>query len=66
MCSLDISSPYANILIAESIDTILNTLYVNNATYYNGTRRQHIITRMQHIITVREDGKTFGNYFNYL
>ena len=41
MCSLDISSLYTNIPVAETIDLILNKLYVNNTATYNGIRRDN-------------------------
>ena len=39
MCSLDISSLYTNIPVAETIDLILDKLYVNNTSIYNGISR---------------------------
>ena len=47
MYSLDISSLYANILVTESIDMILNELYVNNATLDNGIRRENFRKLLQ-------------------
>ena len=41
MCSLDISSLYTNIPVAETIDLILNKLYTTNTTTYNGIRREN-------------------------
>ena len=41
MCSLDISPLYTNIPVAETIDLILNKLYVNNTTTYSGIRREN-------------------------
>ena len=41
MCSVDISSLYTNILVAETMDLILNKLYVNTTRTYNEIRRDN-------------------------
>ena len=41
MYSLDISSLYTSIPVAETIDLILNKFYVNNTATYNGIRRDY-------------------------
>ena len=41
MCSLDISSLYTNIPVTESIDLILNELYINNGTLCNEIKQEN-------------------------